>query len=186
MSLSDTATRKIKERLPDGNAELKPLADFSEKLIDLERLPGLRWSTEIAGEVTHRAAAETGLAVGTPVTTGTIDAAAEAVSVGVREPGDMMLMYGSTMFMILVAASRVRDPGAVEDLVQESFLAAFARGLPLGEEGRWLVGIARHNRATLLEDIAHRPRDTSVAPGGAGDGAVSRDFNTAFARICEG
>lgn len=33
---------------------------------------------------------------------GTIDAAAEALSVGVREPGDLMLMYGSTMFLILV------------------------------------------------------------------------------------
>ena len=31
---------------------------------------------------------------------GTIDAAAEAVSVGVRQAGDMMVMYGSTMFFI--------------------------------------------------------------------------------------
>jgi xylulokinase len=37
------------------------------------------------------------------VTCGTIDAAAEAVSVGVRQPGDMMLMYGSTIFVILLA-----------------------------------------------------------------------------------
>ena len=45
------------------------------------------WSTEIAGHVTAAAAAETGLAMGTPVTCGTIDAAAEAVSVGVRGTG---------------------------------------------------------------------------------------------------
>ena len=37
---------------------------------------------------------------GIPVTVGTIDAAAEAISVGVKEIGDMMIMYGSTMFFI--------------------------------------------------------------------------------------
>src|SRR2546429_426269 len=52
------------------------------------------------------AAAETGLAEGTPVIAGTIDAWAEAVSVGVTEPGDVMVMYGTTMFLIEVLAAR--------------------------------------------------------------------------------
>ena len=52
-----------------------PCAD----ILPLDRLPRLMWSTEIAGHVTAAAAAETGLAEGTPVTCGTIDAAAEAV-----------------------------------------------------------------------------------------------------------
>jgi len=73
-------------------------------------LPRLMWSTEIAGHITPTAAAETGLAEGTPVTCGTIDAAAEAVSVGVAAPGEMMLMYGSTIFIIQVTADPVRDP----------------------------------------------------------------------------
>jgi xylulokinase len=34
------------------------------------------------------------------VVAGTIDAWAEATSVGVRSPGDTMLMYGTTMFII--------------------------------------------------------------------------------------
>ena len=79
-------------------------------LIELERLPSLAWTTDIAGTVTQRAAEQTGLAPGTPVIAGTIDAGAEAVSVGVQAPGDMMLMYGSTMFMILVTPARARDP----------------------------------------------------------------------------
>ena len=82
------------------------LADF----LPLDRLPRLMWSTEIAGQITAAAAAETGLAQGTPVTCGTIDAAAEAVSVGVAAPGEMMLMYGSTIFIIQVTAAPVRDP----------------------------------------------------------------------------
>ncbi|NAZ35392.1 FGGY-family carbohydrate kinase [Rubellimicrobium sp. CFH 75288] len=75
-----------------------------------EQLPRLLWSAEIAGEVTAAAARATGLAPGTPVTTGTIDAAAEAVSVGVRRPGDTMVMMGSTVFVIQIARAPVRDP----------------------------------------------------------------------------
>ena len=60
--------------------------------------------------MTAEAAAATGLAAGTPVTAGTIDAAAEAVSVGVAAPGDMMMMYGSTIFMIALTDAPLRDP----------------------------------------------------------------------------
>ncbi len=73
-------------------------------------LPALMWSGEIAGHVSEAAARATGLAKGTPVTCGTIDAAAEAVSVGVAAPGDMMMMYGSTIFIIEIAAKRLTDP----------------------------------------------------------------------------
>lgn len=86
--------------------------DWTDQLADilpLEKLPRLQWSTEIAGHITAAAAAETGLAEGTPVTCGTIDAAAEAVSVGVAAVGEMMLMYGSTIFIIQVTGQPVRD-----------------------------------------------------------------------------
>jgi xylulokinase len=73
-----------------------------EGVVEIERLPELAWSHEVVGEITPKAAEITGLLAGTPVTTGTIDAAAEALSVGVVEPGEMMLMYGSTIFIIQV------------------------------------------------------------------------------------
>ena len=73
---------------------------FCEPLIDLDKLPRLLDANQIAGTVTAAAASETGLIAGTPVTAGTIDAAAEAISVGVVDPGDMMVMYGSTLFLI--------------------------------------------------------------------------------------
>jgi xylulokinase len=99
-------------------ASFSPLYDISQQdwrcdLADIcspDMLPRLMWSTEIAGRVTEQAARETGLAEGTPVTCGTIDAAAEAVSVGVGAPGDMMMMYGSTIFIILMAPQRLTDP----------------------------------------------------------------------------
>ncbi len=84
--------------------------DLAPGIVPPDMLPRLMWSTEIAGQITARAAQETGLAVGTPVTAGTIDAAAEAVSVGVQKPGDMMMMYGSTIFIITLTDERLRDP----------------------------------------------------------------------------
>ena len=83
--------------------------DMAPGIAPREKLPRLLWSSDIAGYVTPEAARQTGLAVGTPVTTGTIDAAAEALSVGVTGVGDMMMMYGSTIFIITLTSDRVRD-----------------------------------------------------------------------------
>lgn len=83
--------------------------DLAGDIALIDQLPDLLWTTEIAGAMTAEAAQETGLAVGTPVTAGTIDAAAEALSVGVLSPGDMMIMYGSTIFTIMLSSTRMRD-----------------------------------------------------------------------------
>lgn len=83
---------------------------FADPIVDPAILPTLLWSDEIAGTVTPWAADQTGLQVGTPVTAGTIDAAAEAISVGVIEPGDLMIMYGTTMFFIQVTNQPTPDP----------------------------------------------------------------------------
>ena len=83
--------------------------ELTGEIIETERLPALAWSSDIVGHVTRRAAEETGLAEGTPVTAGTIDAAAEALSVGVLDAGDMLLMYGSTIFIIEITQTRIRD-----------------------------------------------------------------------------
>ena len=78
-------------------------------IVEPERLPALAWASEVAGTVTAQAARQTGLAEGTPVIVGTIDAAAEAVSVGVTAPRQMMLMYGSTVVLIQVMDRPVTD-----------------------------------------------------------------------------
>ncbi len=76
------------------------IEEWAEEIAPGLRLPRLLFPAEVAGVVTPAAAAETGLPVGTSVAAGTIDAWSEALSVGVCEPGDMMLMYGTTMFMV--------------------------------------------------------------------------------------
>ena len=72
--------------------------------------PRLAWPAEVVGTVTASAAEATGLPAGTPVCAGTVDAWAEAHSVGVRAPGDLMLMYGSTMFLLQGLAKPARHP----------------------------------------------------------------------------
>ncbi|MEU6720275.1 FGGY-family carbohydrate kinase [Nonomuraea sp. NPDC046802] len=73
-------------------------------------LPELAWSGDVAGTVTRAASELTGLPAGIPVVAGTIDAWAEALSVGVGSPGDVMLMYGTTMFIVEVLAERATSP----------------------------------------------------------------------------
>jgi xylulokinase len=73
-------------------------------------LPPLQWSGEVAGLVTPEAAAGTGLPAGIPVITGTIDACAEEISVGAHGVGDLMLMYGTTMFLVNTVAETVTSP----------------------------------------------------------------------------
>lgn len=76
---------------------------------DLE-LPELKWSNEIAGYITESASRLTGLKPGTPVAVGTIDAFAEALSVGVRNYGEVMLMYGSTMVAVQISEKPLVSP----------------------------------------------------------------------------
>ena len=82
---------------------------YSSEMLDIRILPRLAWCDEVAGEVGERGAQETGLVAGTPVAVGGVDALTEAISVGVVNPGDLMIMYGSTTFFILVLAEPVPD-----------------------------------------------------------------------------
>jgi len=64
---------------------------------------------DIAGYVTAKASKETGLKEGTPVIVGTDDSGAEAISTGVLQPGDMMIQFGSSLYMILCTNKLVDD-----------------------------------------------------------------------------
>jgi xylulokinase len=86
-------------------------ADWAAEVAPDLELPRLAWAGEAVGTITAEAAAQTGLPEGTPVTAGTVDAWAEAFSAGVREPGDLMLMYGSTMFFVQVLEAPVARAG---------------------------------------------------------------------------
>jgi xylulokinase len=83
---------------------------WAEQVAPGIQLPRLLWADEVAGHVTAEASAATGLPAGIPVIAGSIDAWTEAVSAGAQRPGDLMLMYGTTMFLVATVAATVRTP----------------------------------------------------------------------------
>ncbi len=74
------------------------------------RPPALMWPGDVAGTVSVSAAQQTGLPSGIPVVTGSVDAWTEALSVGAFRPGDLMLMYGTTMFLVCTLDSVITSP----------------------------------------------------------------------------
>ena len=70
---------------------------------------------------------------------GTVDAYAEAFSVGVRKPGDRMLMYGSTMFLVQIIDSYFSDPALWTTVgVERETLTLAAGTSTAGSLVRWL------------------------------------------------
>lgn len=104
-----------------GIASLRPLyyedgrirEDMCAPFCRPDQLPEGRVVTDVAGHILPQAALETGLAEGTPVIVGSGDSSSEAVSTGVIHPGDVMLQFGSSVFIYcctdrLVVDDRVR------------------------------------------------------------------------------
>ncbi|MET8652159.1 FGGY-family carbohydrate kinase [Nocardia aurea] len=121
-------------------------------------LPELAWPTEVIGRVTERAARDTGLPPGLPVTTGTVDAWAEAASVGVRAPGDAMIMYGTTMFLVQVLTDPRPHPGLWGTCGVEPGTYTLAAGMATsGAVTDWLRGLVGGDYTALTEAAARVP-----------------------------
>lgn len=86
-----------------------PDPDLCRPICRPDQLAKVGETTDIAGYVTPQAAQETGLAVGTPVTAGTDDSGAEGISCGIGRLGDLMLQFGSSIYMFLVTDHLVND-----------------------------------------------------------------------------
>ena len=129
----------------DWAADVLPGLDF----------PRLAWSNEVAGRVHAEGAALTGIPEGTPVVTGTIDAWAEALSAGVRDPGDTMLMYGTTMFIVEIA--RAYRPDARLWTTQGVFAGTTTYAAGLSTSGgltTWLSDIVGRDLTALIAEAA--------------------------------
>ncbi len=72
-------------------------------------LPRLVWPQEALGVVNAAGAEATGLPQGIPVASGTIDSWAEVAASGVRGPGEALLVYGTTMFLLEVGTAARPD-----------------------------------------------------------------------------
>lgn len=127
--------------MPMLNARtLEWIDEYCDLVCPKELLPKIADSTySIIGHVTEKGAAESGLAVGTPVICGTTDAGAEAVSAGVVNSGDIFLMYGSTAFFIGVTAGEVGNTKAWScDYTIDNLHAAVGGMATTGSLTRWM------------------------------------------------
>ncbi|MEV3904626.1 FGGY-family carbohydrate kinase [Mycobacterium sp. NPDC050551] len=127
-------------------------------------LPRLVWPSDVVGRVTPAAAEATGVPAGTPVAAGTVDAYSEAFSVGVRRPGDQMLMYGSTMFLVQIIDTYHSDPALWTTAGVEPGTLALAAGTSTaGSLIGWLQNVTG---GASFDDLMAEAR--SVPPGSDG------------------
>jgi xylulokinase len=134
----------------------------------VEQLPDLGWSSDIVGEVSTSGAAETGLRAGTPVLVGAPDAAAEALSAGVTSHRDMMLMYGSSHFLIEVldAPYNSRKLWPAPFLFRDSYLLA-AGTATAGSFTRWYADLLAPGAAGSDEVFSELAALAAESPPGA-------------------
>jgi xylulokinase len=112
--------------------------DLERYVTPIDRMPRLTWTTDIAGRVTAEGARLSGLAEGTPIITGTADAAAEALSAGLAEVGDLMVMYGSSVFFIARTPHLLQSPYFWPALFLEKGTYVLAGGMSTaGSLTRW-------------------------------------------------
>ncbi|WP_422115888.1 FGGY-family carbohydrate kinase [Brachybacterium sp. UNK5269] len=134
--------------------------DWSQHIAPGIELPQLRWAGEGAGTVRPRISAQIpGLPAGIPVISGTIDAWMEAVSVDAVHPGDLMLMYGTTTFLVATTdqpvASRVLWPTSGTTAGSFTLAGGLASSGAITGWLRDLTGQA--DFATLLAEAAQSP-----------------------------
>ena len=88
---------------------LRPDSEYLDMFCRADQLAEVGDTVDIADGVTASAAVQTGLLEGTPVIVGGDDSVAEAISTGVLEEGDLMLQFGSSLYLIGITGRIVHD-----------------------------------------------------------------------------
>jgi xylulokinase len=111
---------------------------LNELGFDACKLPTICSPSDIVGEVTSSASEQTGIAKGTPVIAGGPDYQFSALSVGLVEPGDGMLMYGTTGLIAFVTGKPIYEPRLVNSnyVVPDTYMS-FGGMATTGALVRW-------------------------------------------------
>ncbi|MEI4488878.1 FGGY family carbohydrate kinase [Frigidibacter sp. MR17.14] len=110
---------------------------FERLGLDIGRMPPIRLSTEILGRVTPGAAAETGLAEGTPVLCGGGDYPVALLGSGVCRPGLASEVAGTSAILTLVAEKPLLDPEISNVGTPEGNWGGFVLLESGGDAARW-------------------------------------------------
>lgn len=86
---------------------------FNEQGVSTRSFAELRWPLSVLGSISEDASARTGLPAGIPVITGACDINAEAAAAGALSVGECVVVFGSTVSILLNTERPVRLPGFV-------------------------------------------------------------------------
>jgi xylulokinase len=114
-----------------------PVGLFVEQGISPSCFPDLRWPLSVLGGVTKAASQSTGLPAGIPVITGACDINAEAAAARAMEPGECVVVFGSTVSVLLTTQHPAR-------------LSGFVTGISL-LEGTYRLGAATSSGSRFLQ-----------------------------------
>ncbi len=129
--------------------------DWWERIAPGIAQPRLALPGDSAGTVTRQAADATGLPAGIPVALGTIDSWNEAVSAGAIRSGDLMLAYGTTMFLITTTDRRREAPGMWTTRGVEAGTYSLAGGMATsGAITTWIRDLVGDDYASLSRQAA--------------------------------
>jgi xylulokinase len=140
-------------------------ADAAAELgIPIDRLPPLRAASQVAGEVTPRAAEATGLAAGTSVLVGSLDAAVGALGGGVTHPGQTQDQGGQAGGMGMSVDAVVVEP----QLIFSHHVLAGQYLLQSGTVGGGSLGWIRHLLGRSELSFDELTAEAAGAPPGSG------------------
>lgn len=140
-----------------------------------DQMASCHWTDEVVGKVHAKAAAETGILEGTPVICGTADASADAAGVGIFGAGDMLLMFGSSIYIIHVVPELLIDKRfwAGPYLFEGSYMVAAGMSTA-GTLTRWFRDnlapdmVAREKTEGLNAYVALAQEAEDIPPGSGG------------------
>ncbi|MDK2951020.1 MAG: xylulokinase [Kosmotogales bacterium] len=118
-----------------------PYEIFDDFELDKNKFPKLKWPLDVLGKIKEKASKETGLSQDTTVFCGACDINAEAMASGAIDPGDLVVVYGSTVSTLLTTDRYIT-------------LSGFAPGMSL-IEGTYRIGAPTSSGGRFLEWIDH-------------------------------
>ncbi|HUG62612.1 MAG TPA: FGGY-family carbohydrate kinase, partial [Methylomirabilota bacterium] len=146
---------------PTTRAWSRPMIDRLG--LDVDKLPPIRDPLDILGAVPAAAAAETGLAEGTPVLVGGADYPVSLLGSGACRPGLASDVTGTSCILTLIADAPILDPEICNVATIEGNWGPFVLLETGGDAMRW-ARRAFHDNALSYDEIVSRAAD---APAGA-------------------
>lgn len=151
---------------------------FEAAGVDLDKMPDIKPSTFIAGEISQAMSRETGLAVGTPVVIGAADGCAASIGAGCVTDNTTYLYIGSSAWISRTVAARPTDStGQMTTSVSPVPGLYFGYGTmqAAGTANKWLrdtIGEPEKRQAAQDNTSAYKLIDQLAATSQPGAGGV--------------